>query len=305
MIPLSPLTLVLQSEQVSTTLVDYLLAGGVLLATILLVRYGGRLLELPVEQQFERQSVQATISRTLKLGMLAAGVVVALSVLGLDLGNVVLSVTVFSAVLGLVLAPIVAAIINGIFILMDQPYEIGDMVEMDDGRRGFIDDMTIRYTKIITLENTFLVIPNSVIRERLVTNYSAEDPRTRLSLQFGLTYDSDIDRAREVIQRTAASVEGVIEGGPAIRIRAARYSAVPTVLVREFGDSGIILELWCWVERPFQLISTASAINDKVRTAFRTDPARMEFAFPHRHLKFDDARIPDAAQQRLPLDEDA
>jgi Small-conductance mechanosensitive channel len=240
-ISLSPLTLVLQSEQVSTPLVDYLLAGGVLLATILLVRYGGRLLELPVEQQFERQSVQATISRTLKLLMLAAGLVVALSVLGLDLGNVVLSVTVFSAVLGLVLAPIVAAIINGIFILMDQPYEIGDMVEMDDGRRGFIDDMTIRYTKIITLENTFLVIPNSVIRERLVTNYSAEDPRTRLSLQFGLTYDSDIDRAREVIQRTAASVEGVIRGDQ-------RSASVQHAILRcrrsWCGSSGITASSW-------------------------------------------------------------
>jgi Small-conductance mechanosensitive channel len=291
--------------QVQTPVVEYLLAAGVLLATVLLVRYGGRLLEIPVEQQFDRQSVQATVTRVLKIGMVAAGLVLALSVIGVDLGNVVLSVTVFSAVLGLVLAPIVAAIINGLFILMDQPYEIGDMVELDDGRRGFIDNMTIRYTKIITLENTFLVIPNSVIRERLVTNYSAEDPRTRLTLRFGLTYDSDIDRARELIQRTAASVDGVIEGGPAIRIRAARYPAVPTVLLREFGDSGIILELWCWVERPFQLIGTTSAINEAVRTAFHADPAHLEFAFPHRHLKFDDRRVPDAAQQRLPLDDES
>ena len=159
--------------QVPTPWVEYLLAVGVLVATVLLVRFGGRLLEVPVEQQFDRQSVQATVTRVLKIAMLSAGVVIALSVIGVDLGNVVLSVTVFSAVLGLVLAPIVAAIINGLFILMDQPYEIGDMVELDDGRRGFIDNMTIRYTKIITLENTFLVIPNSVIRERLVTNYSA------------------------------------------------------------------------------------------------------------------------------------
>jgi len=60
---------------------------------------------------------------------------------------------------------IVGSVISGVFLLADQPYEIGDMIELADrNQRGFVDDITLRYTKVFTLDNTFLVIPNGTIR---------------------------------------------------------------------------------------------------------------------------------------------
>jgi hypothetical protein len=103
--------------------------------------------------------------------------------------DILLSVTVFSAVLGLVLAPIIGSVINGLFLLADQPYEIGDMIEfVEQDRRGYVEDITLRYTKVFTLENSFLVIPNSNMRDRDIINYSAEDTRSRLSMEMLVTY---------------------------------------------------------------------------------------------------------------------
>ncbi|QCC47134.1 mechanosensitive ion channel family protein [Halobellus limi] len=266
----------------------WVLAALIVAVGVLVSRYVVRLVGRPVARRFQRQSVAQMALRLVRLGVVLVTLGIAASVLGLEFGDLVLSVTVFSAVLGIVLAPIVGSTINGLFLLADQPYEIGDMIELDDGRRGFVDDITIRYTKMFTLNNTFLVIPNSEIREHLVTNYSAEDERVRLSLDVVVTYESDVDAARRLLSRAAAADEAVIEGGPDIRIGSARYPARPTVLKSDFGDDGVALTLRYWAKTPYKIPSVESRVRTRIWDAFAETDADIEFAYPHRHLVFDD-----------------
>ncbi|WP_238993958.1 mechanosensitive ion channel family protein [Halobellus captivus] len=260
-----------------------------LVTGVLLSRYVVRLVGRPVARQFRRQSVAQTVLRLVRLAVVFVSVGVAARILGLKVGDLVLSVTVFSAVLGIVLAPIVGSVINGLFILADQPYEIGDLIELDDGRKAFVDEITIRYTKLFTLDNTFLVIPNSAIRDHFVTNYSAEDERVRQDLEVVVTYESDTEQARKLMRRAAATDEEVIEGGPDIRVGSARYPARPTVLRSSFGDDGVVLNLRYWVKRPYKLPTVESRVRDRIWEAFKADDADIEFAYPHRHLIFDES----------------
>jgi small-conductance mechanosensitive channel len=200
-------------------------AIAIVVAGVVLSKYVVRLIGRPVAKRFERESVAFTVLRLSRLAVVVLAVGAAASVVGFGASDVLLSVTVFSAVLGIVLAPIVGNLISGFFVLADQPYEIGDMVELGDGTRGFVDDITIRYTKIFSLDNTFLVIPNSTIRDQQVTNYSAEDQRIRLRLSVLVTYEGDLAAARRLLERAARECEEVIEGGPDVRIGAARYPA--------------------------------------------------------------------------------
>jgi len=255
-----------------------------------LSRYVVRLIDQPVARRFQRQSIAQTVLRTVRLAVTLSGVAVGLSILGFQVGDLVLSVTVFSVVAGVVLAPLVGSVMNGLFILADQPYEIGDLIELDNGNRGFVDDITVRYTKIFTLENTFLVIPNDVIRDQLVTNFSAEDERTRRSLLVIITYESDITHAQQLIRRAAAEVENVIEGGPDIRIGTARYPASPTVLIHDFGDDGIVLKLRYWVERPYQVEAVDASVRETILRMVDKSEKPIEFAYPHRQILFDDAQ---------------
>jgi small-conductance mechanosensitive channel len=259
----------------------------IVLAGAYLSKFLVRLLARPVARRFQRQSVAQTILRGVRVGTVIFAAFVAADVLDLGIGNVVLSVTVFSAVLGIVLAPIVGSILNGLFVLADQPYEIGDMVEfVDTGQRGFVDDITLRYTKVFTLDNTFLVLPNASIRERDVLNYSAEDERTRLSLSVIVTYESDLPEARRIIERSAANVDDVIEGGPDIRIGSARYPAKPTAYLDTFGDHGIQITLRYWAKRPFKLLTVRSKVQTEVWEAL--EEADVEIAYPHQQLVFDE-----------------
>ncbi|MFT4958734.1 MAG: small-conductance mechanosensitive channel, partial [Halobacteriales archaeon] len=236
----------------------------------------------------QRPSLTRTVLRGIRMAVLVFAGFVVIGLLGLQPGDIFLSVTVFSAVLGIILAPVAGSIINGLFVLADQPYEIGDMIEIvDTGQRGFVEDITIRYTKIFTLDNTFIVIPNSSIRERDVVNYSAEDERTRLSLDLLVTYEGNLEKARDIMERAARDVDEVITGGPDIRIGSARYMAGPSAFIEQYGDHGIQLTLRYWVKQPYKLLVVQSKVNERVWTAL-IDADDVEIAYPHQHLIFDE-----------------
>jgi small-conductance mechanosensitive channel len=260
----------------------------VVVVSIVVSKYAVRLLGRPVARQFRRQSVAQTILRIVRLSVVFAGVVFAANLLGFRLGDIVLSVTVFSAVLGIVLAPIVGSIINGVFVLVDQPYEIGDMIELDDGTRGFIEEINLSYTKIFTLDNTFMVMPNANVRNRDVINYSAEDERTRMTLDVLVTYESDIERARELVERAARDCDQVIEGGPDIRVGSARYPAKPTAYIASYADNGVLLRLRYWAMKPYKMPRIQSDVQTQLWDFLETSDANVEFAYPHTHLVFDD-----------------
>ncbi|KZX47748.1 mechanosensitive ion channel family protein [Haloarcula sp. K1] len=260
-----------------------IVVGLAIVVSRLLVRLLGR----RVAQQFRRPSLTRTALRGIRASVYIFALLTILNIYGLRLTDIGLSVAIFSAVVGVVLAPILGSYISGMFLLADQPYEIGDMIELaDTGQRGFVEDITLRHTKMFTLDNTFLVIPNGEIRQRDVINYSAEDSRTRLSLDVLVTYESDIAAARTLIEAAAREVDNVISGGPDIRVGAARYPASPTVYINNFADHGVLLTLRYWVTEPYKLLAARSMVQTNVWR--RLEDANVEIAYPHSHLYFDD-----------------
>ncbi|MBZ6496673.1 mechanosensitive ion channel family protein [Natrinema longum] len=249
----------------------------------LVVRIAGR----TIAQRIERPSVTRTVLRGVRGAVFLWAVIIAAGIVGLGNTELLLSVTVISAVIAIVLAPLAGSLINGLYVLADRPYEIGDMIEVTDaGHRGFVEDITIRYTKIFTLQNTFIVIPNSEIHTRDVVNYSAEDERTRVSIPFDITYESDLEAARQAAERAARGVDDVISGGPDIRIGSARYAAAPSCYINEYGDHGIALELFFWMKHPYKQTVVRSAVQDAISDRFAD--LDVQFAYPHRHHVFDE-----------------
>ncbi|WP_423744489.1 mechanosensitive ion channel family protein (plasmid) [Haladaptatus sp. SPP-AMP-3] len=245
-----------------------------------------------VARRFRRPSITKTVLRGIRGIILFIAVATAAAQVGLGASNLLLSVTVFSATVGLILAPIIGSVINGLFLLADQPYEIGDLIELVDtstpegGTRGYVEDITLRYTKIFTMQNTFLVIPNATMRERDVVNYSAEDTRSRLSLQLQVTYEGDLDEARAIMERAARNTPEVVASGPDIRIGSARYPSDPVAQIRDYADHGVLLELRYWVKDPYYMRRVHSHIMERIWEEIQD--ADVEIAYPHSHLVFDD-----------------
>jgi Small-conductance mechanosensitive channel len=263
------------------------LAGAVVVVVLawLLSRLAVRVFSRRIAQYFSRPSLSRVALGAIRGGIFLFALLTVLRIYGLDLGNIALSLTVLSAVLGVVLAPIVGSFISGVFLLADQPYEIGDLIELSErDTRGYIDDITLRYTKIFTLDNTFLVIPNGEMRSRDVVNYSAEDSRVRQTLEVLVTYESDVTEARQRMEGSARAVEGVVTGGPSIRVGAARYPAGPECLIGSFADSGVLLRLRYWASEPYRLETIRSQVQTRVWDAF--EGGDIEIAYPHSQMVF-------------------
>lgn len=277
------------------TAIDWLRLPGVnVLVALLIVLVGWYLSGLlasalrgNVSRRFERRSVANLALRGVRAVVVLGALFVALPVLGVDAGNVLVSVTVISAVVGVVLAPLAQNAISGMLVLVNRPYEIGDMIEIvDQEQRGYVDDVTLRYTRIVTLDNTFLLVPNETIAGRDVINLSGEDERTRVSLEFTVTYEGDLSQARELAEEAVSDIDGVISGGPEIRIGSFRYPARPRALIAEFADHGIRIDLRFWVRRPYLPLEMRSQVHENLWEAF--EDADVEIPYPHTHLVFDE-----------------
>ena len=250
-----------------------------------------RLLSRRVARRFRRPSVTQTVLSSIRAVVMFFAVLTAAAFLGVRLSDLFLSVSVIAAAIGVVLAPIITSALSGMFVLADQPYEIGDMVVLpENDQRGFIEDITLRYTKINTTNNAVLLIPNETIRKRDVVNYSAGDRRTRLRLDLLVTYEGDLAEARALCERAAREVDGVITGGPAIRIGSARYPAEPTCYINTFDDDGVLLSLRYWAKEPYMALhpplSQPSEVLENIWNGL--DDVDVEMAYPHTHHVFDE-----------------
>lgn len=259
----------------------------VLVGAFYLSRLLRQLLGRRIARRFRRPSVTRTVLSGIQTGIMVVAILTALAIVGIPISDLTISLSVFSAVLGIVLAPIIGSVISGVFVLSERPYEIGDMIHLSDvDTYGFVEDVTLRYTKLFTLDNTFLVVPNGSMRERDVVNLSAEDSRTRLNLDVVVTYESNIAEARELIEHAARQVDRVIEGGPDIRIGSARYPAAPTCYIDAYGDHGVNLRLRYWVSEPYRLLTVRSQVQTNLWELL--GDADVEIAYPHSHIVFDE-----------------
>lgn len=130
-----------------------------------------------------------------------------------------------------------ANLFSGLFIMADSPYNIGDMVVLDSGERGEITKIGIRSTRMKTRDDAEITIPNSIMGNTKILNESGGHHRkSRICVQVGIAYGSDIDKVRTLLMEIAQSAESLCQ------------DPEPRVRFRRFGASGLDFELLCWIE---------------------------------------------------------
>ena len=145
-----------------------------------------------------------------------------------DVTGWVASAGILSVVIGFGAKDTVANLFAGIFIMADAPYKEGDYINLDSGERGCVKSIGIRSTRIMTRDDIEITIPNSVIANSKIINESGGPyEKERVRLNISVSYDSDIDKVREILYNIAVnSKHSCDEPNPRIRFR-------------EFGDSGL------------------------------------------------------------------
>jgi len=153
----------------------------------------------------------------------------------------------------------------GLHIMADRPVMEGDWVQVQEtGDRGVVVKIGWRSTRIRTVDNNFLVIPNLKLASGIVTNISDRDPRVHVRVQVGVEYDSDPDRVAAVLEEEARKAVGSIPGlldDPAPR----------AWLHPGFGPSSLDFTLRVTVERQENAFDAQDALRRRIVHRFRAE----------------------------------
>lgn len=191
-----------------------------------------------------------------------------LSQLGINVTAALAGVGVVGLAVGFAAQATIANVLSGFGIFIDHLFKAGDWVTID-GNYGEVASITLRTTKIRTLDNTFVSIPNSVVTSQSVTNYT-EQGMVRVKATVSIAYGESIHKAREVLIAAAKQIEGI------------RADPSPEVVVDELADSGVNLRVRIWIDNPrfeerYRFILTETAKRS-------LDEAGISIPFPQRDV---------------------
>ena len=214
-----------------------------LLIAIIIVIIGFRLIKYIVKlsrKVFEKAEMDATLMGFLlsfmNIGLKAVAVFIAVTELGIAASSIIAMVTSAMFAIGLSLQGSLANIAGGVVLLFVKPFQAGDyIVDESTGQEGYVKTMGILYTRLLTLDNQTVMIPNGNLANATITNRTYQRKRME-EILVGIEYSEDVDRVRRVMESVARDDPACLEGEPV------------NVYVKEFQDSSILMMLRYWVD---------------------------------------------------------
>ena len=210
------------------------LSAIVLFIGVQLIKVVRRLVKKSLERGSADQGVIQFIDSFLKFSLYVVLLITIASGFGLDAASILALLGSAGVAIGLAIQGSLANFVGGVLILMLKPFKVGDYIKEDtNGNEGTVISIELFYTKLTTVDNRVIVLPNGTLANSSLTNVPACDSR-RLDLKVGISYDADIRQAKEVLQKVLEEDEGVLKAKEHF------------VYVDELAESSVNLGIRCW-----------------------------------------------------------
>ena len=216
--------------------------------------------------------VDLLVHSVFRYSMIAFGLVMSLSQLGVNVGAAVAGLGVVGIAVGLAAQDTLSNTIAGFTVFWDKPFVVGDYITVA-GEYGCVADITLRSTRIRTPRNSYVVIPNKRIIDEVLNNDSKQG-ELRLDLSIGIAYKEDTYKARETLLQAMGKINGVMK------------DPAPTIVVEGCGASSVDLIVRIWIEDASQRQSVYFEAMEAAKRAL--DAANIQIPFPHLQLFWDD-----------------
>ncbi|MBE0662072.1 MAG: mechanosensitive ion channel family protein [Bacteroidales bacterium] len=177
-----------------------------------------------------------------------------------------------------------ANIISGIFIVTSKPFRVGDFIKISEEYVGTVEDITLRHTVIRNNENRRIIIPNSVINNQTIINSNIVDEKVCALIEVGISYDSSIDLAIQIIQEEVMKHPFALDN----RTDEEKTEGMPVVTVRVmgFGESSVNLRAYAWASTPLNAFILRTDLYKIIKERFDTEG--VEIPFPYRTIVIKD-----------------
>lgn len=201
-------------------------------------------------------------------------IVVAVNVLGINIGLIIAGLTALLFGLGIGIQNLFNDLISGFILLFDDSLSIGDIVEVD-GMIGEVIDINLRTTRLKTNERIVFIIPNSRLTASLLVNYSNQSAISYFTLSVGVAYGSDTKKVKRLLLEAAAEIDEVLQWPK------------PRVRFDDFGNSSLDFSLFFATKRNLQIEFIRSDIRFIIDAKFRDNDVRIPFPQRDLHMRSD------------------
>ncbi len=219
---------------------DWIATVGVVLSVLIVTVVVRRVLVILVEWQASRPGLMQSrlhpgsvplIRRGLSILVFAVGFLIILDALGLAISPLLAGLGIGGIAVALALQPLLANVFASSYMLSDSSIRIGDWVEVDGGPTGVVDDIGWRATRIRSFDNNVVIIPNSMLADSKVTNFSLTSLEADARVMLGVAYEEDLHRVEEVCRDVLTTLRDEWESSV--------KDQDPVVSFISFGDSNI------------------------------------------------------------------
>lgn len=214
----------------------------------------------------------AVAGRIVHYAVLVVGVGLAFETLGFDLTTLFAAGAVVAVAVGFAAQDVLQNFFSGIILLTEGAIKPGDVLEVE-GEVVRVTRMGIRSTVVRTRDEEDVILPNNMLAQSAVKNYTMQDTVFRLRTRVGVTYGSDMKLVRQTLEAAGASLP------------TRRADRDPAIFMAEFGDSSVVFEVSVWVDDPWATLATRSALNEKIWWALKE--AGITIAFPQLDVHLD------------------
>ncbi len=274
----APSFLVQQLKEQQSTLIWGVLRVAAVLLLFLIGRYIiNRILRvvrlgMTKKAGLEKGTEQFLLS-ALRFVLYALLIIMILSGLGIPSASIAAAIASAGVAVGLALQGSLSNLAGGILILYTRPFVVGDYIKTTSAE-GFVDNIGLIYTELRQFDNTKICVPNSDMTNDVITNCTARQER-RITLDIGISYQSDIDEARRIILETILAHEEIDR------------TKEPSVAVTELQDSSVSLTAFVWIRN--MDYGTQLGLKNTLREEIKKklDSCGIEIPFPQMdvHIK--------------------
>ncbi|MGB5626372.1 MAG: mechanosensitive ion channel domain-containing protein [Woeseiaceae bacterium] len=254
--------------------------GQIVLVVFLLVfgylgsRFLGYLLAKRLTAAKVRPDVIYVFKRIVFFGILIVVVITALGLLGIPLTAFAFATGALAIGIGFGAQNIINNFISGWILMAERPIRIDDFIELDDAT-GVVEQVGTRSTRIRRSDGVHMLVPNSLLLERTVVNWTLVDEEIRTSVRVGVAYGSPVKKVAELILQ-AVTEQAESKAKPA-----------PSIVFEDFGDNALIFDayFWCDVGGEKALREIRSAVRFRISEFFEEND--IVIAFPQRDVHLD------------------
>jgi len=171
------------------------------------------------------------IGKVISITIYIIAFLIILAYFNIEITPIIATLGIGALAIGLALQDTLSNFFAGLHIISDRPVDVGDFVELEGDISGYVEDIGWRSTRIRTLRNTCVIIPNAKLAESTITNDSLPEPETAVLVSCGVAYESDLDKVEKITIEVAREIQKTIPGAVA--------DFEPFIRYNEFAESNI------------------------------------------------------------------